>query len=86
MRRQDRFEHSIIAIEILEDVVLSILKEARDWSPPLNTLEVARRAGFPAPRERQMADFVLRQLEKSGRVVEIREGRRTVGWRLRDDE
>ena len=82
MKRRSRFEHSIIAIEILEDVVLDILRESRGWWPPLSTAEVAYRAGLPAPRERQMAYFVPRQLEKSGRVREIREGRRTVGWRL----
>lgn len=82
MRRRDRFELALIGIEILEDVVLDILTEARDWDPPLGTAEVAYRAGFPAPRDRQVADFVLRQLEKSGRVQEIKQGRRTVGWRL----
>lgn len=82
MKRRDRFELSLIGIEILEDVVLDVLTEARYWQPPLGTAEVAYRAGLPAPRERQMADFVLRQLEKSGRVREIKQGRRTVGWRL----
>ncbi len=82
MKRRDRFELALIGIEILEDVVLDILTEARDWDPPLGTTEVAYRAGLPAPRERQIADFVLRQLEKSGRVREIKQGRRTVGWRL----
>ena len=82
MNRRDRFEHALIGIEILEDVVLDILTEARDWEPPLGTAEVAYRAGLPAPRERAMADFGLRQLEKSGRVREIKQGRRTVGWRL----
>lgn len=83
MRRCDRFELALIGIELLEDVVLDILTEARGWEPPLSTYEVAYRAGLPAPRERQLADFVLRQLEKSGRVREIRNGRRTVGWRVR---
>lgn len=83
MRRR-RFEYSIIALEILENVVLDILEEARHWEPPLSTGEVAYRAGLPAPRERQMADFVLRQLEKSGRVRGVRDGRKTVGWRLCD--
>lgn len=82
MKRRDRFELSLIGIELLEEVVLDVLEEARHWEPPLGTAEVAYRAGLPAPRERQMADFVLRQLEKSGRVREVRDGRRTVGWRL----
>lgn len=86
MRRRERFELTLICIEVLEEVVLDVLTEAREWTPPLSTLEVAFRAGVPAPRERQMTDFVLRQLEKRGRVTEIREGRRTVGWQLRDYE
>ena len=68
MRRKERFELALICIEVLEVVVLDILTEARDWEPPLDTVEVAYLAGLPAPRERQMADFVLRQLEKSGRL------------------
>ena len=62
--------------------MLEVLMEARYWEPPLSTIEVAYRAGLPAPRERQMADSVLRQLVKSGRVREVRDGRRTVGWRV----
>lgn len=83
MNRRSRFEHSIIANELLEDVVLDILTEAHGWEPPLSPYEVAYPAGLPAPRERQLADFVLRQLEKSGRVREVRDERRTVGWRVR---
>ena len=64
-------------------MVLDVLTETQDWDPPLGTAEVAFRIGLPAPRENQMADFVLRQLEKHGKVWEIKNGRRTVGWRLR---
>ena len=86
INRRRRYELTPIGIETLEDVVLDVLMEARNWEPPLGTVEVAYRAGLPAPRERAMADFVLRQLEKSGRVVEVREGRRTVGWRVPSSE
>lgn len=74
---------TLIGIEFLETVVLDVPQEARYWDPPLGTTEVAYRAGLPAPLERQMADFVLCQLEKSGRVREVRDGRRTVGWKVR---
>ena len=84
MERHNRFELTLIGVEILESVMVSVLAEAKDWDPPLGTVEVAYRAGLPAPRDRQAADFVLRQLEKAGRVQEIKQGRRKIGWRLTD--
>ena len=46
MKRHDRFELALIGIEILEDVVLDVLTEARDWGPPLGKAEVAYPAAF----------------------------------------
>lgn len=86
MRRRERFEITLVGIQFIEHAIASVLEEARGWEPPLSTAEIAFRAGVPAPRERALADFVLRQLEKSGRVVQIKQGRRTVGWRLRSYE
>ena len=43
--RQHRLTVFSVLIEILEDVVLDILRKARDWDPPFGTLEVANRAG-----------------------------------------
>ena len=95
MNINQRRQRVIAAIEILEEVVLDVLKPTQeeqlrmDGTPVENRMkveEIATRAGIPAPSENALIRYVLRQLEKEGRVKETRADATSPGWQLGDYE
>ena len=93
MNMSERRLRVVTAIEDLEEVILDVLKDTQDTqlpiddSPPVrghvDVKNIATRAGIPAPSETVLVRFVLRQLEKDQKVEEVKDGRTSLGWRLR---
>ena len=91
MNMNQRQQRVTAAIEMLEEVVLDVLKPTQeqqfqmDGTPvpdPIDTRNIAVRAGIPAPRETALTRYVLEQLQKAGQVREIRYGRKSLGWEV----
>ena len=92
MNMSERQRRVIKAVENLDAVILDVLKDTQDTqlaiddSPPvhahLDIREITRRAGILAPPKAMLTRYVLRKLEKEGKVEEVKDGRTILGWRI----
>ncbi len=58
MRIAERRERMMFAIELMEDIVLEILEDARDIPGGLDVQTIAVRASVPAPNDTQLVRYV----------------------------
>ena len=82
LRSNERRERMMFAIELMEDIVLDILEEARDLPHGLDVPTIAIRASVPAPYDTALVRFVLKQLEKTERAEQVGAGPKGAEWRI----
>lgn len=82
MRIAERRERMMFAIELLEDIVLEILEDARDIPNGLDVQTIAVRASVPAPYDTHLVRYVLKQLEKTERAEQVGTGPKGAEWRI----
>lgn len=82
MSLSERRDKMLFSIELMEEVVLGILEDARDFPHGLDVRTIALKAGVPAPSEAQLVRYVLKQLEKTGRAEQSGSGPNGVEWRM----